>query len=72
MTDWIGWLATALIVSSYFSKHPATLRRVQSVAALAWAVYGALIHSLPVLVANVIVMSAAVWTSFRQPRATPV
>ncbi|HEX4600380.1 MAG TPA: YgjV family protein [Gemmatimonadales bacterium] len=72
MTDWIGWLATALIVSSYFSKQPATLRRVQAVAALAWAVYGALIHSLPVLVANVIVMSAAVWTSFRQPRATPV
>jgi hypothetical protein len=72
MTDWIGWLATALFVSSYFAKQPATLRRVQGVAALAWAVYGGLIHALPVLVANVIVMSAAVWTSFRQPRATPV
>jgi hypothetical protein len=47
------------------------LRRVQAVAAVAWAVYGALIHSLPVLVANIIVMSAAVWTSFRPPRAAP-
>ncbi len=67
--DWIGWVGTALIVSSYFCKKPATLRRVQAIAAVAWAAYGVMIHSLPVLVANVIVAGAAVWTSFRRPAA---
>jgi hypothetical protein len=67
--DWIGWVATALIASSYFCKEAATLRRVQAVAAVAWAAYGVMIHSLPVIVANVIVAGAAVWTSFRRPAA---
>ena len=67
--DLIGWVATALIASSYFCKEPATLRRVQAIAAVAWAAYGVMIHSLPVLVANVIVAGAAVWTSFRRPAA---
>ncbi|PYP00593.1 MAG: hypothetical protein DMD61_03640 [Gemmatimonadetes bacterium] len=62
--DWIGWFATAVFASSYCCRQPATMRRVQGFAALAWAVYGALIHALPVVVANVIVAAAAVWSSF--------
>jgi hypothetical protein len=69
--DWIGWFATALFASSYFCKQPVTLRRVQGVAALAWAVYGVLIHALPVVVANVIVTGAAVWTSLGRDRGMP-
>jgi hypothetical protein len=65
--DWIGWLATALFVVSYFCKEQATLRRVQGVAAVAWAVYGGMIHALPIIVANVIVASVAVWSSFGRP-----
>lgn len=68
--DSIGWFATALFASSYFFKQPATLRRVQGVAALAWAAYGAVIHSLPLIVANVIVAGAAGWTSFGRPPVT--
>ena len=43
---------------------------MQGVAALAWAAYGVAIHALPVIVANVIVASLAVWTSFAR-RAAP-
>lgn len=64
MADWIGWLATAIFGVSYFCRTPVGLRRVQGVAALAWAAYGVAIHALPVIVANVIVASLAVWTSF--------
>ena len=71
MFDWIGWLATLVIVSSYFCRQPATLRRVQGVAALMWLVYGAFIHSLPVVVANVIVASAAFWSSFTRSATAP-
>jgi hypothetical protein len=67
MLDWIGWFATALFASSYFCRRPATLRRVQGLAALAWAVYGVLIHALPIIVANIIVAGVAVWSSFGRP-----
>jgi hypothetical protein len=68
MPDAVGWLATAIFAGSYFCKQPTTLRRVQAVAALAWATYGVLIHSLPIIVANVIVASLAVGSSlWRRP-----
>jgi len=66
MLDSIGWLATAVFVSSYFTKRPEILRRIQGVAAVMWAVYGTLIHAVPVIVANVIVASVAIASSFRQ------
>ena len=65
MVDLVGWLATAVFMTSYFAKGPIALRRVQGVAALLWALYGVLIHALPVIVANVLVAGAAVATSFR-------
>jgi inner membrane protein len=71
LPDWIGWLATAVFASSYFCKQPMTLRRVQGVAACMWAVYGALIESLPLVVANLIVATIAIWSSVRQPAAPP-
>jgi hypothetical protein len=67
--DWIGWLATAVFLVSYFTKGPTGLRRVQGVAAGLWALYGVLIHSLPVIVANILVASVAVASSFRKPSA---
>jgi hypothetical protein len=67
--DWIGWLATALFMTSYFCKDAVTLRRVQGLAALAWAAYGVAIHAWPVIVANVLVTAVALWTSFS--RTTP-
>ncbi len=68
MPDGVGWLATAIFASSYFCKQPATLRRVQGLAALVWATYGVLIHAVPIIVANVIVASLAIWSSlWRRP-----
>jgi len=65
MADWIGWVATATFATSYFSKQPVTLRRVQGLAALLWMSYGILIHALPVIVANAVVAASAVFSSFR-------
>ncbi len=63
MPDAVGWLATAIFAISYFCKRTTTLRRVQGLAALAWITYGMLIHSLPIVVANVIVASLAFGSS---------
>jgi hypothetical protein len=61
----IGWTATAVFSTSYFFKEAATLRRIQAAAATLWVLYGILIHSGPVVVANLIVGVAAVYTSVR-------
>jgi len=71
MAEWVGWLATAVFVSSYFFKRPETLRRVQGAGALVWMTYGLLIHSNPVIVANIIVAGTAVWSSFTGGRRDP-
>jgi hypothetical protein len=71
MIDWVGWLATAAFASSYLFKEPATLRRVQAFAALLWVGYGLIIHAMPVVVANLVVASAALYSSLAGPQARP-
>jgi len=66
--NWIGWIATALFVSSYFFRRPEVLRSVQAVAALVWIGYGILIGAPPVIVANVVVAAVAGYSAWRQIR----
>ena len=65
MLEWIGWIATATFAVSYLCKEAAMLRRVQAAAAVLWIGYGVTIHAVPVIVANVVVASMAVFSSFR-------
>lgn len=61
----LGWTATAVFSTSYFFKEASTLRRIQAAAATLWILYGLSIHSAPVVVANLIVGVAAIYTSLR-------
>jgi hypothetical protein len=61
----LGWTATAVFVGSYFFRKPSLLRGVQMGGALLWVTYGVLIDAVPVIVANVLVFSAAAWTALR-------
>ena len=72
LIECVGWAATAVSVGSYFSARPSVLRSAQMLGALLWLAYGVLINSSPVIVANVLVFSAAAWTLFRKPSATGV
>jgi Bacterial inner membrane protein len=63
LIDLLGWAATAVFVGSYFFARARTLRRVQVAGALMWTAYGTLLHAAPVVVANLLVLAAAVWTS---------
>jgi hypothetical protein len=65
MIEYMGWAATAVFVSSYFFERAEVLRLVQMVGAIMWIIYGVLIGALPVIVANVLVFSAAAWASIR-------
>ena len=65
-TDLLGWSATTVFVGSYFFARPALLRGAQMVGALLWLTYGVLINATPVIVANMLVFSAAAWTALRK------
>jgi len=65
----LGWAATAVFVGSYFFARPSLLRAMQMFGALLWMTYGALINASPVIVANVLVFSAAAWTMFRKAQS---
>ena len=67
MSETIGWVATVLTAGSYFTRRQVLLRRTQAGAAALWLVYGAFLHSMPVMTANVIVGGVALWSSFRVP-----
>jgi inner membrane protein len=75
--DWIGWVATAVFLTSYSLKDQAKLRRVQAIAALLWVGYGAILHAVPIVVANLLVALAAVYSSLarggtrRHPGSNP-
>jgi Bacterial inner membrane protein len=62
VSDYLGWLATAVFTASYFCARPEVLRRVQMVGSVMWIAYGVLIGASPVIVSNVLVLGAAAWT----------
>ena len=66
--DALGWVATAVFVASYFCGRASTLRRVQMSGALLWVGYGALRQAPPVVAANLLVLAAAAWASWRETR----
>jgi hypothetical protein len=61
MLDAIGWAATAIFTASYFVR-PAALRWIQALAACMWIAYGVAIGARPVIIANIIVTIAAVYS----------
>ena len=64
MLDSVGWAATAVFTVSYFLRKPSAMLRVQAVAACLWMAYGIAIRSSPIVVANLIVAAAALYSSF--------
>ena len=69
ISESLGWGATAVFVASYFFGDPSRMRVAQMLGALLWFSYGLAISSWPVIVANLLVFSAAAWTAFRRPPA---
>jgi uncharacterized integral membrane protein len=71
MIEWIGWLATGVFTTSYFCRQPVALRRTQALAAALWIGYGISIKALPVIVANLVVATIALISSFQRRERSP-
>jgi hypothetical protein len=69
-TELLGWIATVIIGCSFFVNSLNKLKIIQLISAVLWAVYGLLIHSKPVLIANILVMVSiflsSIWKRLRK------
>jgi Bacterial inner membrane protein len=65
--DWIGWVATAVFLASYTCKDQRRLRFTQAAAALLWVGYGVILQAIPIVVANLLVTAAAVYSAAVRP-----
>jgi hypothetical protein len=66
----LGWAATATFIASYFFTRAETLVRVQMFGGVMWVAYGALVHATPVVAANLLVILAAAWKTWRSTRTS--
>ena len=70
MNAWLGWAATAVFACSYFVRNPSRMRLVQAAASILWILYGIVIQATPIIVANVIVASLAIFSAVREASAS--
>jgi hypothetical protein len=68
VTDLVGWLATAVFLSSYLVR-PAYLLRLQIAGALVWVGYGVLLTAAPIIAANLLLIAAASWSWHRRRKS---
>jgi Bacterial inner membrane protein len=63
MIDAVGWAATAIFLASYSCNDARKLRLMQAGAALVWVSYGAMLHAIPIIVANLLVAGVAAYSA---------
>jgi hypothetical protein len=57
LTDWVGYLASLVLMISFLMKNINTLRIVNSVGALLFVVYGfMLVTSWPIIISNAFIL----------------
>jgi len=60
LSEWVGWLATAVFACSYLVR-PSWLLAVQAAGAITWLAYGFMTRQPPVIAANFVVAGAAAY-----------
>jgi hypothetical protein len=75
--EWLGYSATAVFVGSYGFRRPGAIRVAQALGAGLWIIYGVLLGARPVVLANTLVVGAAMLSFWRDrrvpaPMAAPV
>jgi hypothetical protein len=70
MLEWLGWIATAVFVGSYWFRGANATRIAQAVGACLWIGYGVMLGARPVILANVLVAGGALLSFWRERAMT--
>lgn len=61
VTDWVGYLAMVLVISSFVFKDILKLRMVNLIGAIAFISYGILLDAWPIIITNSIIIFIQVY-----------
>ncbi|NAS32458.1 uroporphyrinogen decarboxylase [Flavobacteriaceae bacterium R38] len=53
LTEWIGYMASAGVLISFFMRNIRTLRLINSIGCIFFIIYGILLNSIPIIITNV-------------------
>jgi hypothetical protein len=61
-TEWVGYLASLILIISFLMKNMSTLRIVNSLGAILFVVYGFLLQtSWPIIITNAFILGANIY-----------
>jgi hypothetical protein len=66
MTEILGWIATAVVVISFTVKDIWWLRAINAIGATIWFIYGGLKNDIPLLVVNMLILTAHIHWYYKQ------
>ena len=69
-TDWIGYLAMFLVVSSFVFTNVTKLRIVNLIGAAAFITYGIMLDAIPIVITNSVIILIQIYHLFKQKPAT--
>jgi hypothetical protein len=72
-TEWIGHLASVVVLSSFLMKNMLKLRIINMSGAVLFLIYGILIHSWPIITTNTVIFFIHVYHLLKlKGKPTPV
>lgn len=69
LTDWVGYLAMILVISSFVFKDIIKLRIVNLVGAIVFITYGFMLNAWPIIATNLIIIIIQIYHLFK-PKLT--
>ena len=70
VTDWIGYLAMFLVVSSFIFSDVKKLRIVNLLGAAAFISYGYMIGAIPIIITNTVIITIQVYHLFKTKKVS--
>lgn len=65
LTDWVGYLAMILVISSFVFKDLIKLRIVNLVGAIVFITYGFMLNAWPIIATNLIIIIIQIYHLFK-------
>ncbi len=63
-TEWIGYMASFIVMISFLYKNIRTLRLINSTGAIVFIIYGILLNSIPIIITNLFILGANIYYLF--------
>ncbi|MEM9680940.1 MAG: uroporphyrinogen decarboxylase [Bacteroidota bacterium] len=72
VTEWVGYLASAVLLVSFMMKSINTLRLVNSAGAILFVVYGIMLNiSWPIIITNTAILGINMYYLLRKSKPSP-